>query len=87
VDLEKDGEDHLARSCEKWSIIKGQEEEEYPTPNKKGKAKWIGHNLRRNCFLKRVLEGKMEGRIEVTGRRGKRRKQLLNDLKEKGGYW
>jgi hypothetical protein len=23
----------------------------------------------------------------MTGRRGRRRKQLLDDLKEKGGYW
>jgi hypothetical protein len=30
-----------------------------------------------------VIEGKLEGRIEVTGRRGKIRKQLLDDLKEK----
>ena len=29
---------------------------------------------------------KIEGRIEVIGRRGRRRKQLLN-LKEKRGYW
>jgi hypothetical protein len=29
-----------------------------------------------------VIEGKLEGRIEMTGRRGKRRKQLLDDLKE-----
>jgi hypothetical protein len=29
----------------------------------------------------------VEGRIEVTGRRGRRRKYLLNDLREKGGYW
>jgi hypothetical protein len=29
----------------------------------------------------------MYGRIEATGRRGTRRKQLLNDLKEKIGYW
>jgi hypothetical protein len=29
-----------------------------------------------------VIEGKIEGRIEVTGRRGTRRKQLLNDLRE-----
>jgi len=28
-----------------------------------------------------------EERTEVTGRRGRRFKQLLNDLKEKGGYW
>jgi hypothetical protein len=33
-----------------------------------------------------VIEGKIEGRIEVTGRRGRRRKQLY-DLKEKIGYW
>jgi hypothetical protein len=41
--------------------------------------------LRRNCLLKHVIEGKIEERIEVTGRRG-RRHQLLDDLKEKRGY-
>jgi hypothetical protein len=30
-----------------------------------------------------VIEGKLEGRIEMTGRR----KQLLDDLKEKKRYW
>jgi hypothetical protein len=34
-----------------------------------------------------VIEGKMEGKIEVTGRRGRRRRQLLDDLKEKIKYW
>jgi hypothetical protein len=34
-----------------------------------------------------VIEGKTEGRIEMKGRRGKRRKQLLDDLKEKIRYW
>jgi hypothetical protein len=34
-----------------------------------------------------VIEGKLEGRTEMTGRRGRRRKQLLNDLKEKRRYW
>jgi hypothetical protein len=33
-----------------------------------------------------VIEGKLEGRIEMTGRRGRRRK-LLDDLKEKTRYW
>jgi hypothetical protein len=47
------------------------------------KANWIGHILRRNCLLKHVIEGKLEGRIEMTGERGRRRKQLLDDLKEK----
>jgi hypothetical protein len=36
---------------------------------KRRKAKWIGHILRRNWFLKHVIEGKLEGRIEMTGRR------------------
>jgi hypothetical protein len=34
-----------------------------------------------------VIEGKLEGRIEMTGRQGRRRKQLLDDLKEKIRYW
>ena len=42
--------------------------------------------MRRNCLLKHVIEGKIEGRIEVTGRRGRRRKQLLDDLKLKRKY-
>jgi hypothetical protein len=51
------------------------------------KANWIGHILFRNYLLKHVIEGKLEGRIEVTGRRGRRRKQLMHDLKENRGYW
>jgi hypothetical protein len=53
---------------------------------KRIKANWIGHILRRNCLLKHAIEGKLEGRIEMTGRRGRRRKQLLDDLNEKRGY-
>jgi len=30
------------------------------------KANWIDHILCRNCLLKYVTEGKIEGRIEVT---------------------
>jgi hypothetical protein len=33
-----------------------------------------------------VIEGKLEGRKEMTERRGRRRKQLLDDLKEKREY-
>jgi hypothetical protein len=51
------------------------------------KANCIGHILSRNCLLKHVIDGKIEGRVEVTGRRGTRRKQLLDDLKEKIRYW
>jgi hypothetical protein len=54
---------------------------------KRRKANWIGHILRRNCLLKHMIEGKLEGRIEMTGRQGRRRKQLLDDLKEKRRCW
>jgi hypothetical protein len=39
--------------------------------------------LHRNCLLKWVIEGKIEGGMEVTGRRGRRRRKLLDNLKEK----
>jgi hypothetical protein len=54
---------------------------------KRRKANWISHILRGNCLLKHVIEGKLEGRIEMTGRRGRRRKQLLDDVKENRKYW
>ena len=53
---------------------------------RKRKANWIGHILRRNCLLQQVIEGKIKGQIEVTRRRGRRRKKLLDDLKDRGGY-
>ena len=53
---------------------------------RKRKANWFGHNLRRNCLLKQVIEGKIKGEMEVTRRRGIRRKKLLDDLKERRGY-
>jgi hypothetical protein len=34
-----------------------------------------------------VIEVNIEGRLEVTGRRGRLRKQLLDDLKETKRYW
>jgi hypothetical protein len=52
----------------------------------KRKAKWIGHILRRNCLLQRVIEGKIKGGIEVTERRGRRRRKLSNNRKERRGY-
>ena len=52
----------------------------------KRKANWIGHILRRNCLLKQVIEGKIKGDMDVTRRRGRRRKKLLDDLKDRKGY-
>jgi hypothetical protein len=49
---------------------------------RKRKANWIVHILRRNW----VTEGKIQEKIEVTGRQGRRRRKLLNDLKEERGY-
>ena len=53
---------------------------------RKRKANWIGHTLRRNCLLKQVIEGKIKGEIEVTNRQRRRRKKLLDDLKDRRGY-
>ena len=47
------------------------------------KGNWTGYILRRDRLLKPVIGWK----LEVTGGRGGRRKQLLHDLKEKRGYW
>ena len=53
---------------------------------RKRKANWIGHILRRNCLLKQVIEGKIKGDMEVARRRERRRKKLLDDLKDRRGY-
>jgi hypothetical protein len=52
----------------------------------KRKANWIGHILRRNCLLRQVVEEKIKGGIEVAGIRGRRRRKLLDDVKERRGY-
>jgi hypothetical protein len=70
-------EDVLQRGREKRNIVHAVN---------RRKADWIGHILRRICLLKHVTEGKIEGRIEVSGGRGRRGKQLVDDLKEKRGY-
>ena len=53
---------------------------------RKRKANWIGHILRRNCLLKQVIEGKTKGKMEVTRIQVRRRKKLLDDLKDRRGY-
>jgi hypothetical protein len=45
------------------------------------KASWTGHILRRNCLLSHIIEGK------IIGTRRRRRRQLLDDLKEARRYW
>jgi hypothetical protein len=47
------------------------------------KAKWICHIFRGTCFLKYVIEGKVQG----TKRRRRTCKQVLDYFKEKRKYW
>jgi hypothetical protein len=53
---------------------------------KRWKANLIGHIWHGNCLLKHILEGKIEGREEKIGRCGRRRRQLVDILKERRGY-
>jgi hypothetical protein len=52
----------------------------------KGKSRIYLEKISRNCLLKEVIEGKIQGQIEVTRRRGRRRKKLLDDLGNRRGY-
>ena len=49
-------------------LLRVEEESNIMHEISKRKANWIGHILRRNCLLQRVIEGKIKGGIEVTGR-------------------
>jgi hypothetical protein len=68
-------------------LLRVQEGKDNPHTIKRKKANWICHMLRRNGFLNLLIEGKIKGRMEVTGRRDRRSKQLMNGPKENRGYW
>jgi hypothetical protein len=51
------------------------------------KTNWIGRILQRNCILKHVVKGSIEGKREVTRRRGRICSQLRDYLKEMRRYW
>ena len=53
---------------------------------RKRNANWIVHILRINCLLQRVIERKIQGGIEMTGRRVRKRRKLLDNVKERRGY-
>ena len=85
--LEKDGEDQLDRSCEKQEVLlRVNEQRNILHEIRKRKANWIGHMLHRNCLLQQIIDGKIKGHIEVTRRRGRRHKKLLDDLGDRRGY-
>jgi hypothetical protein len=54
---------------------------------KKRKSSWIGHILRRDCHLKLIIEGKIEGVIKVMERQRRRCRKQLDNFKETRGYW
>jgi hypothetical protein len=45
-------------------------------------ANWNRYGLRGTCILKHVIEGKIQVKLDWTGKPGRRREQLLDDLRE-----
>jgi len=85
--LEKDGEDSWTDHVRNDEVLLRENEQRNILHEiRKRKANCIGHILRRNCLLQHVIEGKIKGQIEVTRRRGRRCKKLLDDLKDRRGY-
>ena len=70
--LEND-EDQLYRSVKNDKVLhRAKEEGNILQATKRRKVNWIGHILRRNCLLKHVFEGNIEGRKEIAGKREKK---------------
>jgi hypothetical protein len=70
MELEKDGEDFLDRSCENEEMLHGVEEERnilHKTQQRK--IYWIGHMLNRNSLLEHVIERKIKGKMEEKTRK------------------
>jgi GTP cyclohydrolase II len=67
-------------------LLRVKEERNIVHEISKRKANWIGHILRNNCLLRQVIERKIKGGIEVRLRQERRRRKLLDDLKERRGY-
>jgi hypothetical protein len=57
---------------------KAQGRSDHPIYNNMEEVNWSSHILRMNCLPKHAMEGNIDG-----ARRGRRRKQLLDDIKER----
>jgi hypothetical protein len=77
--------DQLERWCENEVLLSVKVERNIVLTIRERRVNQIGHIWRRNRLIKHVIEGKIEGRMAVTGRGGRRHKQLLDDLKETRG--
>jgi len=78
----------LDRTCEKLrSTGRSQGGNNFPIHNKtkEGELDWL--RLVQGCLLKHVSGGKVEGKLEMRERRGRRSKQLLNYLKKSRRSW
>jgi hypothetical protein len=64
---------------------KGRGRQKYPKNNKRRKNNWIVHILRWNCLVKHLIEGNRRNDINDRKTRKIKRKQILDDLKEKRG--
>ena len=68
--MDKNGEDRWKNRV-RSEVLQRVKEESNILPTIKGKkANCTGHIMRRNCLSKRVIEGKIEEKLEVMGRRG-----------------
>jgi hypothetical protein len=72
----EDIDNHLGRSCKNEVLLQF----EFLHTIKRRKAHWIGHILCRDCLQRQIIEGKIEGRIETLGIKGKSSMQLLHDI-------
>ena len=60
--LEEDGKDQLDRSVRNEEVLlRIKEQGNILHEISKRKANWIGHTLRKNCFVQNDIEGKIEG--------------------------
>ena len=71
---------------QKWHTVPVRHRENILHTIKQRKANWIHYIWHRNCLLNHVIEGTIEGMIELMEIRGKRRKQLPADLRKTRGY-
>jgi hypothetical protein len=63
-------------------VINGMKEERNILQTmKRRKGDCNGHILCRNCLINHVIEGKIDGRLRVRRRGGRRSKQIFDELK------
>jgi hypothetical protein len=77
--------DHV-RNEEVLLRVKGQRNILHEVLVSKRKTNWIVYILRRKFLIRQVIEGKIKEGIETKGRRGRRRRKLMDKLKERRRY-